>query len=197
MSLELLNVLATMLTTVIIGATAIAAIVQLRHLRAGNQIAGQLAMRQVLLDAEFWNAIGRVRFEIPALMHDPQFVTFVREYHLDSATTEGDERFDGPYMAALMVGRNLENVGNMIRNGLTDKRIFLEQYVNLVVVAWDAVEPLVRLRREATGSDTPWEDFEYLTVLARRWRSEMRSAYPKGVERILPTFARPRPPGDE
>jgi hypothetical protein len=196
-SLELLNVLATMLTTVIIGATAIAAIVQLRHLRAGNQIAGQLALRQVLLDAEFWNAIGRVRFEIPALLRDPQFVKFVREYHLDSATTEGDERFDGPYVAALMVGRNLENVGNMIRNGLTDKRIFLEQYANLVVLAWDALEPLLRLRRQATGSDNPWEDFEYLTVLARQWSSETKSCYPKGVARILPTFARSKPSSGE
>jgi hypothetical protein len=190
-SLELLNVIATMLTTVIIGATAIAAIVQLRHLRAGNQIAGQLALRQVLLDAEFWNAIGRVRFEIPVLLDDPAFVKFVREYHLSDATTENDERFDGPYVAALMVGRNLENVGNMIRNGLTDQRIFLEQYADFVVTAWDAVEPLLRLRREATRSDTPWEDFEYLTVLARQW-SASRSSYPKGVARILPSYARPR-----
>lgn len=58
MSLELLTTLATIATTVIIGATAIAAIVQLRHLRAGNQIAGQLALRQVLLDDDFWNSIG-------------------------------------------------------------------------------------------------------------------------------------------
>jgi hypothetical protein len=94
------------------------------------------------------------------------------------------------------VGRNLENVGNMIRNGLTDKRIFLEQYASLVITAWDAIEPLVRLRREATGRDTPWEDFEYLTVLARHWVSESKSSYPKGVERILPTFDRPQTPGD-
>jgi hypothetical protein len=185
-----------MLTTVIIGATAIAAIVQLRHLRAGNQIAGQLALRQVLLDAAFWNAIGRVRFEIPALLDDPRFVRFVREYHLSGATDDDDELFDGPYTAALTVGRNLENVGNMIRNGLTDKRIFLEQYASLVVTAWDAIEPLVRLRREAAGRDTPWEDFEYLTVLSRRWLAQSKSSYPKDVERILPTFAHPRPPDD-
>jgi hypothetical protein len=84
----------------------------------------------------------------------------------------------------------------MVRNGLTDKRIFLEQYANLVVTAWDAVEPLLRLRREATRSDTPWEDFEYLTVLARQW-SASRSSYPKGVARILPTYARPRAVDDE
>ena len=199
MSLELLNVLATMLTTVIIGATAIAAIVQLRHLRAGNQITGQLALRQVLLDEEFWKAIGRVRLEIPALLREPAFVKFVRAYHVGEAPDD-DERFDGPYTAALTVGRNLENVGNMIRNGLTDRRIFLEQYVTLVLMAWEAVEPLVVIRREAMGSDALWEDFEYLTVLARKWAAQSKSTYPKGIERILPSVvgrgraAEERPP---
>ncbi|HKW10543.1 MAG TPA: hypothetical protein VJO33_09195 [Gemmatimonadaceae bacterium] len=187
MSLELLNTLATLLTTLIIAATAIAAIVQLRHLRAGNQIAGQLAMRQVLLDGEFWDAVGRVRSEVPALLKDPRFVKFVREWHLQGPS-EDDDRFDGPYTAALMVGRNMENIGNMIRNGLTDRRIFLEQYAYLVVTAWDAIEPLLKIRREATASDAPWEDFEYLTVLSRKWIAAGRTCYPHDVERILPSF---------
>jgi hypothetical protein len=187
MSLELLNTLATIATTVVITATAIAAIVQLRHLSASNQIAGQLAMRQVLLDHDFWNSIGRTRFEIPTLLEDPDFREFVREFHLTSAR-EGVERFEGPYEAALIVGRNLENIGNMVRNGLTDKRIFLEQYANLVVMSWDAIEPLLRIRREATQSDAPWEDFEYLTFLSRQWLSEKRSCYPKDASRILPSY---------
>lgn len=185
MSLELLNTVATITTTVVIAATAIAAIVQLRHLRAGNQIAGQLALRQVLLDDAFIESMGHVRFEIRELLKDPQFLAYVRQFHLSTAS-DGDERYDQPYMAALRVGRNLENIGNMIRNGLTDRRIFLEQYANLVVMAWNGTEPLLRIRREATGNDATWEDFEYLTVLSRRWISDVRSCYPKGVERILP-----------
>ena len=145
-------------------------------------------MRQVLLDREFWNAIGRARFEIPVLLKDPDFVEFVRAYHLSSAD-DGDERFEEAYAAALIVGRNLENIGNMVRNGLTDKRIFLEQYANLVVMARDATEPLLMIRREAEASDTPWEDFEYLTVLSRRWLAEARSSYPKTEARILPSYA--------
>jgi hypothetical protein len=192
-SLDLLNTLATLLTTLIIAATAIAAIVQLRHLRAGNQIAGQLAMRQVLLDGEFWDAIGRARSEVPALLNEPRFVKFVWEWHLDGPS-EDDDRFDGPYTAALKVGRNLENIGNMIRNGLTDKRIFLEQYAYLVVTAWDATEPLLKIRREASASDALWEDFEYLTVLSRKWVAEGRTCYPAGVERILPSYVT-RPAG--
>jgi hypothetical protein len=189
MSLELLNTLATITSTVVIGATAIAAVIQLRHMRAGNQIAGQLALRQVLLDDAFIESMGHVRFEIRELLKDPQFLEYVREFHLSTASDGDDERYDRPYMAALRVGRNLENIGNMIRNGLTDRRIFLEQYANLVVMAWDGTEPLLRIRRQATGNDATWEDFEYLTVLSRRWISEVRSCYPKGVERILPPLA--------
>lgn len=171
----------------VIAATAVAALVQLRHMRASNQIAGQLALRQVLLDTAFWNAIGRVRFEIPTLLKEPAFVEFVREFHT-SATHEGTERYEGPYEAALVVGRNLDNIGNMIRNGLTDGRIFLEQYASLVTMSWDATERLLQIRRQAMRSDTPWEDFEYLTVLARDWSAKKGSAYPRGVARILPTY---------
>ena len=188
MSLEQWSTLATITTTLIIGATAIAAIVQLRHLRAGNQIAGQLALRQVLLGDDFMTAMGRTRSEIPALLKEPEFCEFVRTFHLPSAS-EGPARYETAYAAALTVGRNLENVGNMIRNGLTDKRIFIEQYANLVEMAWESTEPLLRMRREATGRDTAWEDFEYLTVLAREWTSQVRTCYPKDVARILPPSA--------
>lgn len=137
MSLELLNTLAGITTTIVIAATAIAAVVQLRHLRAGNQIAGQLALRQVLLGDDFITAMGRVRFEIPALLEHPAFLKFVREFHV-RAPADGLEAYDDVYGAVLLVGRNLENIGNMIRNGLTEKRAFLEQYASLVVLAWDA-----------------------------------------------------------
>jgi len=194
MTLELINTIASVATTVIIAATAIAALVQLRHLRGANQISGQLALRQVLLDRDFLQAVGRARQDVPVLMKEPDFRKYVADYHLGMA--EDHERYDSLYEEILVVGRNLENIGNMIRNGLTDGRIFLEQYVDLVIIAWDATEPLLRIRRAATHSDTPWEDFEYLTVLARRWTAEKGSAYPAGVERILPPHAKLRSDAD-
>jgi len=194
MTLELINTLASVATTIIVAAAAVAALVQLRHLRGANQISGQLALRQVLLDRGFLEAVGRARQDVPVLMKEAAFRKYVADYHLGIA--EDHERYDSLYEDILVVGRNLENIGNMIRNGLTDERIFLEQYATLVIIAWDATEPLLRIRRAATSSDTPWEDFEYLTVLARRWNAEKRSAYPVGVERILPPHAELRPDAD-
>lgn len=185
-TLELINTIATVVTTVVITATAIAALVQLRHLRAQNQISGQLALRQVLLDRDMFEAVGRARQEVPLLMQEPAFRKYVADYHLGLA--EDNERYDSLYGEILIVGRNLENIGNMVRNNLTDGRIFIEQYSPLVMIAWDAIEPLIRIRRAATKTDNSWEDFEYLTVLARRWVAEKRSAYPRNVARILPPY---------
>src|SRR4029077_12670056 len=103
------------------------------------------------------------RQEVPELLKEPAFRKYVADYHL--GLSDDDERYDTLYEDLLVVGRNLENIGNMIRNGLTDERIFLEQYANLVIIAWDSTEPLLRIRRAAVRSDSPWEDFEYLTVL--------------------------------
>ncbi|MFI5389364.1 MAG: hypothetical protein ACHQY2_06560, partial [Candidatus Eremiobacterales bacterium] len=81
MTLELINTLASVASTVVIAATAVAALVQLRHLRAQNQISGQLALRQVLLDRDFLEAVGRARQEVPMLMKEPAFRKYVADYH--------------------------------------------------------------------------------------------------------------------
>jgi hypothetical protein len=186
-TLELINTLASVATTIIVATAAVAALVQLRHLRGANQISGQLALRQVLLDRDFLEAVGRARQEVPKLMKEPAFRKYVADYHLGLA--EDNERYDSLYEEILLVGRNLENIGNMVRNGLTDGRIFIEQWSPLVITAWNAIEPLLRIRRAAERADYAWEDFEYLTVLARSWIAEKGSVYPKDVQRILPSYA--------
>jgi len=50
MPLELVKTIAAILTTTVIAATAIAVTVQLRHMRAGNQSAGFMTLRNMLDD---------------------------------------------------------------------------------------------------------------------------------------------------
>jgi len=76
---------------------------------------------------------------------------YVADYHLGLA--EDHERYDSLYQEILLVGRNFENIGNMVRNGLTDERIFIGQRSPLVVTAWNAIEPLLRIRRAAERAD--------------------------------------------
>ena len=187
MPLDVLNTAASLATTLIVAATAIAALVQLRHLRTGNQIEGQLAMVNLFQGADFERALQRIRQDLPRLLTDENFRRFVARARTEYPADIPPE-FIEAWNAASLVGSHLENIGNMVRNGLTDRRIFLEQWTPLVTSAWTALEPITILRRKATASDTPWEDFEYLTVLSREAMSRYPTFYPKDTPRILPSF---------
>ena len=68
MSLEMLNAFASLLTVCIIAATAIAAMGQLRHLRAGNQINAMLAIGEELSSRQLLDAKLVIRRKLAALV---------------------------------------------------------------------------------------------------------------------------------
>jgi hypothetical protein len=72
MSLELANTMGTLLTAAIVAATAIAALVQLRHLRAGNQINAMLSIGNQYESEAFREAMKTVNHQSAAL-EDPLF----------------------------------------------------------------------------------------------------------------------------
>lgn len=182
-SLELLNSLATLATCLIVAITALAALIQLRHLRASNQIQGQLAINALIQSEEFRLAQSKI-YHLREMLDDPQYAQAFRVPLSDATPAPVFEM----RIAARVVGSNLENVGNMVRNGLTDGRLFIEQFGNVVVDAWESLEPLTRVRRATEKSDAPWEDFEYLTILSREWLTRTRSAFPKNRQRLLPRW---------
>lgn len=73
MSLELLNTLATLGTFLVIAATAIAALVQLRHARGSNQIAALNELREFAETPDFQAANIFIRTELTTKMQDPEF----------------------------------------------------------------------------------------------------------------------------
>lgn len=181
MSLELLNTIATLATCAIIATTAIAALVQLRHMRASNQIAGQLAIRDLILGAEFMRAEMTIR-GLPAMIGDPAYAWAFRV----PATKDLPQEVIEMRAAARIVGSNFENVGNMVRHGLTDGRLFIEQYGNVVLRAWELLEPFTLVQRKlAPQHDRVWEDFELLAVLCRDWEDRHKTAF-EHRRRLLP-----------
>ncbi|HEV2907733.1 MAG TPA: hypothetical protein VGX02_00575, partial [Candidatus Eremiobacteraceae bacterium] len=76
MSLELISTSATLLTAAVIAATAIAAIIQLRHLRAANQITALWAVQNELDSQDFRDAEVVVRTELDNALADPQYCQF-------------------------------------------------------------------------------------------------------------------------
>jgi len=73
MSLELWNTLATFGTFLVIAATAIAAIYQLRHMRGGNQIAVLGELRASQGTPEYVRVLHFVYSELASKMQDPAF----------------------------------------------------------------------------------------------------------------------------
>src|SRR5215472_14260811 len=65
MSLELVNALAAVGTFVVIAVTALAALIQLRHLRSSNQLAGLLQTVNVFGDPEFQRKLAWLHDEFP------------------------------------------------------------------------------------------------------------------------------------
>ena len=186
MSLEVLNTVAAFSTTIIVAAAALAALVQLRHLRAGNQINAMLTIGNVFDDEPHRKAVELVRRDLARSLEDRIF----RDYHVAVARRAAPANADPAHVelwsAARLIGNTYERLGALIKNGIVDRRIFLDLYSANVSRDWDAMEGYTALLRDATHNDGYYENFEYLTVLSQDFLERNPSAYPKGVRRLKP-----------
>jgi len=185
MSLEVVNTVATLTTTVVIAATAVAALAQLRHMRAGNQITGFLTLRAMLDDETHQRAIASLERE-GDISHDPDFLACDRAVFAGKPM-EGSERTREVRAAVMMVGNAFEVMATLVRSGIVDRRLFLEQYCATIINMWSRLEPYIAVIREIHSDDGLWEGFEYLAVISQAYMAKYPSIYPKGVPRLLPS----------
>lgn len=178
MSLELLNTLATFGTFLVISATAIAAIVQLRHARGGNQIAALNELRETAERPEFSAAAHFITAQLPEKILDPEF-----RYQVENREARSAE--NGPLIAAsTSLGNFYESMAILVRQGFVDREVTLELWNGPIVRHWQALAPLTAINRRALGRIL-WENFEYLTVLSQDWLAKNAAGtYPAGARRI-------------
>jgi hypothetical protein len=195
MSLELINTFGTLLTVAIIAATAIAAIVQLRHLRAGNQINAMLAIAENAMGQKFRDALHLCDRKLAGALADQLFREYDVALLLDHSPPEVGPEYVEVRRAAILVANTLEQLGVLVRGGVVEKSLFLDQYYQVVIGAWGQLEPFVALAREAISASAAWESFEYLTVLAQDWqKAHPQGNYPKGLRRLELHNPWPLPP---
>lgn len=177
MSLELANTLAAFGTFVVIAATAIAAIVQLRHARSSNQIAALNELRETTETPEFLEALHFVEGELSSKLQDPAF-----RYQVANRTARtGEAR--ALIAKVIAIGNFYENLGLFVSTGLVDRELVLQMWSGPVIRAWEHLAPHAAIVRRSRG-DVFWEKFEYLTVLAQDWRNaHPKGTYPAGVRR--------------
>jgi hypothetical protein len=184
MSLEIINTIAALTTTLVIAATVLAALAQLRHLRAGNQIAGFLTLRNMLDDEAHQRAVALLERE-GNIADDKEFRAYVKAA-FTGVPAPHDDRSRDVRAAVIMLANSFEVVGTLVRNGIVDQRLFLEQYCSTIVNMWRRLAPYIVAVRGLQNDDGIWEDFEYLTVLSQQYMAKHPSVYPKGVPRLLP-----------
>jgi hypothetical protein len=178
MSLELVNTLATFGTFLVIAATAIAALVQLRHARGSNQIAALNELQEMQETADFVDANQFVLQDLAAKLQDPAF----RHEIAPGMTRTGEIRVLRTKMNK--VANFYEIMGMLVKAGLVDKNLVAEMWSDAIIGAWGKLAPFTAIGRRSVG-DGLLENFEYLTVLSQDWMAaHPRGTYPSGVRRV-------------
>ncbi|MFN2449259.1 MAG: hypothetical protein ABR508_05625 [Candidatus Baltobacteraceae bacterium] len=175
MSAEWVTALATLGTFAVIAASAVAALMQLRHMRSGNAISLFTAYNAEFDTQEFQLAFAYVRSVLPERLKD------------DSVLDELAEAppFTGEYAAIRTIANFFEDMGAFVLTNLLDSNIVCTLYSENVTSAWRSISPVAALLRHKLQSPSIWENFEYLARLGTDFiQQHPGGTYPPGVARM-------------
>ena len=173
MSADWVSAIAATGTLVVIAATAFAALVQLRHIRAANQLAGLLHFTDAFESDEIQSANAFIERELPQRLHESAFVNGLLEVNTD--------RREHP---ELRVCDFMEQQGSYINYGMIDREQYMDLVSAYVTSAWEALKGVVALRRTARNSAAMYENFEFLASMAST-RKRRPQIYPYGVAPLM------------
>ncbi|MGA8534909.1 MAG: hypothetical protein WB615_12450 [Candidatus Tumulicola sp.] len=172
MTYEAIGAYSALGTFVVILATAIAALVQLRHLRQSNQLSGLLSVLQLFQDPHLHDLIDFVRTDLPRQMEDPEFVAGFERVPIDR------KQHPEFHLAELY-----EEVGSFVRSGLVDEKLFLQGHWYNVLLYWKLLQPAIVAARKPRPYI--FENFEYLALRAQAWCDRHpRGNYPASAPRM-------------
>ena len=171
MSAEWVTAIGTVGTFVVIMASAIAALVQLRHTRGSNQIIALTECRETLESVEFQDAREFVALKVPQLVADPEMQRRLQEPF-----------FPNELRPAGNVANFFESMGAFVRFNIIDRRIACDLWCGVVVSSWNGVLPITRVRRQLDPGI--WENFEYLAVLCEEFMERNPTSFPAGMRRM-------------
>ncbi|HEV2262282.1 MAG TPA: DUF4760 domain-containing protein [Candidatus Rubrimentiphilum sp.] len=176
MSAEWLTAIGTLGTFVVIAASAIAALAQIRHMRAGNQIVALNEVRETIESPSFQETVLLIR-ELPRRLSDPE----VRR-------TLSETQFPAEYQSLRTFANFFEHVGTLVKNRIIDGHIAADLWGGVILRNWRELSPIITNRRIVTRQPQLWENFEYLAVLCDDFRlRHPGGAFPRGKRRMPPS----------
>lgn len=165
MTAEVVTAAAASATFVVIAASAVAALIQLRHMSSNNELAALRAAMESWDSDRVQEALLFLRTEFPQRMQDEAY----RE-ELDS--TGPVDRRTHP---ELYICDFWDTLGVFVMHGLLREGAFLELGAEMVSINWDTIWPAVAIMRRKRG-DALFIGFEYLADRGRLWSAR----HPKG-----------------
>ena len=179
MTAETVNVFATVGTFIVITVTAIAALIQLRHMRASNQLQALLALTDRWNDKELQRSVTYVLEELPKRLTSPEYARSLR--------SSAHDHINHPELALCSWW---EQVGGLIKFRLVPRAAFLELSSENVSAHWDSLAATITIVRTIRGPAT-YANFEYVAFLGKQWlKDHPVGDYPSGASRL----AAPTPP---
>ena len=161
-------------------------------MRAGNSMQLILSVRAILEDDEHRQAVNLIRSgDLLRALDDPQFRKYIYRRLHRMPTGDVPQKLRDLMDAATTLGNFFELIGGMMRRGVASGDIFLPNYWWVVIGNWDRMESWIAMMREYAQSDGLYVDFEYLTVLCRKWGEDHPDSYAHGHPRIQITNPHP------
>jgi hypothetical protein len=171
MSMEAWSVTASVGTLLVIAATAIAAMIQLRHMRSSNQITALSKLEEMWDDPEFQASRRRVSDGLKEHLRDPAF----------RAELEQDTSSDPLVKDVIQVANFFEGMGIYTKHGLADQNVIFDFWSAIIIGSWQRLAPAIAIMRRTSGPMV-FENFQYLVVIAQRFLdAHPRGAVPKGA----------------
>lgn len=163
--LEVVSTAASVGTFLVIAATAVAAIFQLRHMRASNQIEAIQYAVDTFNSPRMQQAIAFVFNDLERRLQDPAY----REDILRGVV-------DTEHQPERLVCNFQEQMGTYVYHKLVPFDIYMDVAMATPHTLWDALEPYIALRRQI--SDHPgalYEYFEWLAIKSRAYAIKYRA----------------------
>ncbi|HXO16705.1 MAG TPA: hypothetical protein VN909_00910, partial [Candidatus Dormibacteraeota bacterium] len=145
-------------TLVVILGSVVAALIQLRHIRAGNQLQALLSLERDFRAPELQAALSYVQDQLAQRLDD-------RAYRRELESIG----FIDPALHPEMTACNwLNEMGTLVKRGLVSEDTFMDLFARLIVHCWRQVSPAIAIMRRTRGA-AQYHDFEYLAARAAAW----------------------------
>ena len=166
MSWDEISALSTFGTLLVIAASAIAAVIQLRHMRSANTIVGFIGFMDRWASPEARAVASRVfGGELERKLADPRYRQILSGDSIDAV--------EHPEIQILDMW---ESLGMLVKMGYFGEDAVMESGGSAAVRMWQRLMPVVAIIRRTRGP-TSYDNFEYLVSRAMLWDKK----HPGGV----------------